>query len=172
MDKETTNLIHIGYVRKAHGIKGQILVSLLSDKIRFKDVIELVWLGPDPDHTNDWIVENYKCDNKNVFLKLRDINTIEEAQYLKNLQVFCNAKILETLPINTYKDFALLSSKNGKRLGKIVEVDYSNIQPAFVVKTDSGKVIQIPAVKDLIDEIHEEESKIVYKEVKGLFDED
>ena len=171
MDQETTKLVYVGFIRKSHGNKGQILVSLLSNKICIKNNIDLVWLGTNPDHTNEWKLEKIVQRDINVFLKLRDINSIEEAEYLQGLKVYLPKKSLKTRPMKTYLGFKLISAKTREELGKIIKVDYSNIQPAFIVETPTGSKYHVPAVIELIDQILEDEEIIHYKNIKGLFNE-
>ena len=172
MDKDTTKLVRVGIIRNTHGNQGEVLVSLDSSEIGFKNSASQVWLGDDPNHATLWNIENYRKDKDSVYLKLRDINTIEEASFLKGLKVYFNYEQLSSKPWNVFSGYRLKSSDNGIVLGKIVDVDLQNVQPAFIIKTESGTEKLIPAVDELIDSIDHDRRIIHYQNPKGLFDED
>ncbi|MCF7885692.1 MAG: hypothetical protein K9M80_04270 [Candidatus Marinimicrobia bacterium] len=171
MEKETTKLVHIGFIRKAHGNNGQLLVSLVSDRIIIKNDIDIVWLGSKPDHTNSWIVDKFSKNKTTAFLKLRDINSIEEANYLKGLKVYLSETLFSEEPFTALLGFDLISADNKDIIGKIIEIDFSNIQAAFIIETVNGSKIQAPAVSDLIQNISREKECVYYKTPKGLFNE-
>ncbi|HMA63171.1 MAG TPA: hypothetical protein VKP78_11025 [bacterium] len=172
MNKSATKLVRVGFIQKSHGNKGQVLVNLESSSLSLKDNLYKVWLGENPGHTNPWNIEKYRQQGETVYLKLREINSIEEADFLKGLQVYFTEKSFQEPPIQSLKGYQLYSEQGHAFLGEILESDMSNIQPAFIIKTLQGDKLQIPAVQELIVSIDHENGRVYYNKLKGLFGED
>lgn len=172
MDKGTAELVRVGFIQKPHGNKGQVLVNLESSSLSLRDNLYKVWLGENPDHTNPWNIEKYRQQGDTVYLKLREINSIEEADFLKGLQVYFIENAFQEPPIQSLKGYQLYSEQKHAFLGEIIEVDMSNVQPAFIIKTLQGREKQVPAVQELIESIDHENGRVYYQKLKGLFDED
>lgn len=172
MDKGTAELVRVGFIQKSHGNKGQVLVNLESSSLSLRDNLYKVWLGENSGHTNLWKIEKYRQQGETVYLKLREINSIEEADFLKGLQVYFTENAFQEPPIQSLKGYQLYSEQKHAFLGEIIEVDMSNVQPAFIIKPPQGREIQIPAVQELIESIDHENGRVYYHKLKGLFDED
>ena len=103
-----------------------------------------------------------------AIIKLKGIDTIEQAEEIKGKILYCNrddATIDEE--VNYIAD---LDIDSGKEYGKVVDVlNYGSCDIYDTVS--SGKHILIPATPDIVKEINTQYQIIKIKAMKGLFDE-
>ncbi|MBO5099028.1 MAG: 16S rRNA processing protein RimM, partial [Clostridia bacterium] len=90
-------MLAVGKICNTHGVRGNIKLIPWTD---FPEVFEDI----------DYItVENIRYDIKdvkyqksNIILKLQGIDTVEEAEKLRDLTAYCEVTQLEELPEDTY----------------------------------------------------------------------
>lgn len=88
-----------------------------------------------------------------MYIKInkKDIGDIPEDSYL----------IVDMLKCNVYTD-------EDKLLGKMVDVLTTGSNDVYVVKTESGKEILLPAIKEVVKDINIQNKKIIVKLMDGL----
>ncbi|MBN2601837.1 MAG: 16S rRNA processing protein RimM [Candidatus Marinimicrobia bacterium] len=166
MDGEQSK-IPLGFVQKSHGLKGELLISLNSANIEFEKRIRTVWLGDDPDHLHPWNIEYLRLQGSNAFLKLKDVNSREEADYLKGVTVFISADdIIDDTPVR-FIGYTVYTESENRYIGKVADVDLNEIQQRLIVKTDRAEII-IPFVDEFIKNIDDEKKLVRVNLIDGL----
>ena len=161
-------LIPVGTVVRSRGLSGELVISLSSQNIEIEKRIGKVWLGDNTDHINPWDVDFLRIVGKRAFLKLRNVHSREEADYLKGITVFLPVNQVKATNLCGIIGFKVKVYTSGELKGSVVNIDYSNPQPLMIIRTDSGEVL-IPAVEEFIKDI-DWESKVVFIEItEGLF---
>jgi len=159
-------LIPIGTVVKSRGLSGELIISVSSQNIKIEKRIGKVWLGDNLGHIHPWKVDFLHFVENHAFLKLSDINSRKEADYLKGIRLFLPVNQVESINLPGIIGFQVKAS--GKLKGSVVNIDYSNLQPLLVIKTESGEVL-VPAIERFIKDI-DWENRIVFIEIiEGLF---
>jgi len=171
LESDSSLLLSIGSITKSHGIEGEFIVNLYSKEISFKNNIREVWLGESLSHTHSWSVTTIRKSAQSLFLTLRKINSIEEANYLKGLNVYLPKKYILSGYIFLVDGFNFYFSHSTSALGEIIEINNSGKQPFYIVSTyqDKEDNIILPAVADLIESIDWENKDIYYKQIDGIF---
>ena len=109
-----------------------------------------------------------------VLIKFTDINTVEEAEKLRNGILKIERKDAIPLEEGRYYIADLLQSRvyteTGKLLGILEDIYNTGSNDIYVVKNEIGKQILLPAIEDVIKQICLEENKIIVKLPKGLQD--
>jgi 16S rRNA processing protein RimM len=163
--------VSVGYVRKAHGIRGEVIVRPLSDnpdRYRtgariFTDerpARELEILGARP-HKDGLIVAFSGIRDRNQAEALRGVTfTIprEERRLLNEDEYWPDD--LEGL---TVIDTA------GRHLGRITGVILGDAQDRIVIAAEDGRRVEVPFVEEFFGEIHPSGGHIVADPPEGLF---
>jgi len=157
----------LGFVQKSRGLKGELLISLDSANIEFEKRIRTVWLGDDPNLSHPWNVESLRLQGSNAFLKLKDVNSREEADYLKGVTVFVLADdIVDDTPIR-YIGFTVYTESENRYIGEITDIDLNEVQQRLIVKTENAEII-IPFVDEFIKHIDTEKKQVWVDLIDGL----
>ena len=157
----------LGFIQKSRGIKGELLISLNSANIEFEKRIRTVWLGDDPDHLHPWEVELLRLQGSNAFLKLKNVNSREEADYLKGISIFILAvDIIDNTPVLLI-GYSIYSESDGRYVGEITDIDLNAVQQRLIVKTEDKEII-IPFVDEFVKYIDEERKRVLVNLIDGL----
>ena len=117
-------------------------------------------------------IENVKYQKTQVLLKLKGIDSIEEAEKYKNDYLKIHRKDAKPLPEGTYFIADLIGLKvytdSGELLGKVDDIFPTGSNDVYVVKDESGKQILLPGIGEVIKDINLDEGKIIVTIIKGL----
>ena len=161
--------LRIGKIVNTHGIKGEIRVLPLTDDIgRFKN---LKSIQLDDDRHTKVDIESVKYQNNFVLIKLKDINSINDAEKFKNVYIVVDRSNAIKLPEGSFFICDLIDIEvydlNKVFLGKIIDILSTGSNDVYVVK-DGNKEILIPALKTVVKEINIQEGKIIVELPEGL----
>jgi len=157
----------LGFVQKSRGMKGELLISLNSANIEFEKRIRTVWLGDDPNHLHPWEVEILRLHGCSAFLKLKDVNSREEADYLKGIKIFVvAADVIDDTPIHLI-GYSIYSESDGRYVGEITDIDLNAVQQRLIVKTEDTEII-IPFVDEFVKYIDEKKKRVRVNLIDGL----
>ena len=105
-------------------------------------------------------------------LKIKGINTIEEAEKYRGYYLKIARKDAKKLPKNTYFIADLIDlpvyTDEGILLGNVNDIYNSGANDIYVIKASNGKQILLPAIKEVIKEVDLEQEKIIVHLIKGL----
>ena len=164
---KSKNLLYLGRVTKAHGVKGDILVNLNNENIKFTNDLKEIWLGEDPGHISSWEIERLSRSDEKVFLKLRNVETPEEANFLKALDVYLPSELIEEKSIFDTIGFEILDDDTGETIGVVNDILESAMQDVIVFNKDNEEKM-VPVVEEFIKYIDWENSRIFVKVIEGL----
>jgi 16S rRNA processing protein RimM len=116
-------------------------------------------------------IEGSRGDERLIRIKLRGVDTREQAQALRGAYLQVPEKELVALPDGQYYRFQLVGlaveSTDGSELGRVTEVRSAPENDIYVVEGPYGEVL-IPAVDDVVLEVDLSASRIVIEVVPGL----
>jgi len=157
-------LFQVGSTQKPHAIHGEISVSFNN---HFFDLDECPFVVLNIDGIFvPFFIESYRYKTDTVALiKFEGVDSDAEAKKLSNLSIFLPLKFRqenedEANNIRYFIGFKVIDSELGE-LGKIVEVDESTINVLFVLETEIGEELLIPATDDFVEKI-DDEYRIIY----------
>ena len=100
------------------------------------------------------------------------INTIDEAEKLRNSFILVDRDDLGSLPEGIYYIADLIGldvfTEEGELLGKVDDIYNTGANDIYVIKDDLGKQRLLPGIKDVIKEVNIEEGKIIVNLIEGL----
>lgn len=161
----------IGQIVNHFGIKGMVKVNPFTDDISKFEELKTILLEQNKKLTEIQI-EEVKYSKNQVLLKLKGIDTVEEAEKYRGCYLKIARKDAKKLPKDTYFIADLIGTtvytEEGVLLGKVQDIYNSGASDIYVVKDDNGKQILLPAINEVIKDIDIEQEKITVHLIKGL----
>lgn len=165
------DFFEIGQVVNTVGLKGDIKINPFTDNLEQFDKGKKIILEKNKNQT-EFEIEQVRFHKLQVILKLKGIDIIEEAEKLRNSYVIVKRKDKEELPDNTYYIVDLIGLnvylEDNTLLGEITDVFPTGSNDVYVVKTEEGKQILLPAIKDVVKEVNLSENKMIINLIEGL----
>lgn len=165
--------LEIGQIVNTFGIKGQVKIVPFTDDITRYDELKEIYVEK-KNELKLFQIEQVNYKKNMVILKLKRIETVEEAEKLRNCYLKIDRKDAKKLPKDTYFIVDLLGldvyTDEGKLLGKVDDIYNAGSSDIYVVKDELGKQILLPAIKDVLKEVDLENQKIIVHLIKGLVD--
>jgi 16S rRNA processing protein RimM len=151
--------LRIGKIINTRGLKGEVKVEPLTDDIkRFESLSEVIM----ENDTKDTIsIENVNYHKKFVYIKFKNVNSIEEANALRGMYLIINRKDAIELNKDQYFICDLIGLKvyeEKRYLGELTDVLQTGANDVYIVK-NNDKEILLPAIKDVILNIDIERKK-------------
>lgn len=161
----------IGQIVNTFGIKGMVKVNPFTDDISQFEEMETI-LVDKKGSLQEMQIEEVKYSKNQVLLKLKGIETVEDAEKYRNCYLKLPREKARKLPENTYFIADLIGlevyTDEGNLLGKVEDIYNSGASDIYVIKDATGKQILLPAIKDVIKQIDLEREKIVVHLLRGM----
>lgn len=163
--------LEIGQIVNTFGIKGFVKVNpWVNDVTRFDD-LKKVYIKIRKS-LKELEIEEVKYHKNQVLLKFKGIETVEQAEMLRNAILEIDRKDAIPLEEGEYFIADLLESEvytdEGEKLGILEDIFNTGSNDIYVVKNELGKSILLPRIKDVFKEIDVENKKIIVHLIEGL----
>jgi 16S rRNA processing protein RimM len=141
----------IGYLRRPHGVRGEIIMDLHTD---FPERIKSgrkVLIG---EKRQPLTLDTVRVHNNGLLVSFLGVDTPEDAGKYRNQWVHVKASDVPPLPEGKHYKYELIGldvvDENGNPLGKLVEILETGANDVYVVRDDTGKEILLPAIPSVI----------------------
>ena len=166
------NYLEIGRITRFQGNKGEVRVLPTTDiPERFLD-LDIIYLKRGNDF-KELEIEYIRFHKQFVIIKFFDVNSINQAEELKNYQVLIDESEKYLLPEDNFYVSDLIDCEvyleSGKYLGKLKDVVDTSGTDIFLVEGQE-KEYMLPASRDMILEIDLENKKIIVDPIPGILD--
>ena len=163
--------LEIGQIVNTFGIKGFVKVNpWVNDVTRFDD-LKKVYIKIRKE-LKVLEIEEVKYHKNQVLLKFKGVETVEQAEMLRNAIIEIDRKDAIPLEEGEYFIADLLESEvytdEGEKLGILEDIFNTGSNDIYVVKNELGKSILLPRIKDVFKEIDVENKKIIVHLIEGL----
>ena len=163
--------LEIGQIVNTFGIKGFVKVNpWVNDVTRFDDLKKVYIKIRKEEKVLE--IEEVKYHKNQVLLKFKGIETVEQAEMLRNAILEIDRKDAIPLEEGEYFIADLLESEvytdEGEKLGILEDIFNTGSNDIYVVKNELGKSILLPRIKDVFKEIDVENKKIIVHLIEGL----
>lgn len=162
----------VGKIVNTCGLKGEVKVINSSDfkKDRYKKNNTLLVVNEENNINLSLTVTSFRENERFVYLKFKEINSVEEAGSLKESYLMIDGSDLTPINEDDFYYYQLLNMEvyyNNEIIGNISEISDNGVQDLLRIK---GKDVNflIPFVNEFIDSIDVENKKIVLKNLEGL----
>lgn len=165
MIDEENNLIFIGVVGNAKGLKGNVQINYFAkDLSKFKSY-KYFYVGEKKEKLK---IQKHFISGDNFSLKFFDINSREEAESLKNKDVFIESTQLKKLDDESWYHSEIIGlsveTMKGNLVGEVKAIYNFGAGDIIEIKLISGKIEMIPFTKDFVQDI-KINNKLIIKEM-------
>ena len=161
----------IGQIVNTSGLKGEIKIKPFTDDITKFNDFKTIYVSVKKE-LKEFKVEKVRFSKNMVFLKLKGIDTIEEAENYRNLYIKRKRDKDEKLEEDTYYIVDLIGCKvctdDQKELGELIDVFSTGSNDVYVVKDELGKQVLLPAIKEVIKNVDIKNKLITVHLMEGL----
>jgi 16S rRNA processing protein RimM len=163
----------VGKIVKPQGIKGEVKAEIITSfPDHFLDLGEL-YIDIDS-KLQAYPVEAVRISGRFVYIKFSDIRTRNDADLLRNKELLIPDDELMPLDKDEFYIHSIVGmdvySENGTHLGSISDVVQNVSGDIYVIKNPDDAEILVPAVKEFILEINQDERRMVIRVIDGLLD--
>ena len=163
--------LELGQIVNVKGLKGEVKVNSFSENSSRFESLSKVFLKIKGE-IKQFEIERVGYSKNQVIIKFVGINTIEEAEKLRNSYILIDRDSLEKLPEGVYYIADLIGldvfTDNGDYLGKVDDIYNTGSNDIYVVKNDLGQSKLLPGIEEVIKNIDLKSGKIIVNLIEGL----
>lgn len=164
-------LMEIGQIVNTYGIKGFLKVVPYTDDIKRFEKLKSIYIQTKKS-LETVIIEEVKYAKNLVLLKIKGIDNINDAEIYKNCYIKIDRSDAVELPEDSYFIIDLIGIKvytdEGEALGDIIDVFPTGANDVYVVKSELGKQVLLPAIGDVIKNVDIKNKKMIVHLIEGL----
>jgi len=167
--------LKVGKIVNTHSLKGEIKVISSTDfeEERFKKGSKLL-ITRGNQLIREVVVQSYRNHKNFLLVKFEGIDSVEEAEKLKNLQIKIDSDEVGELEENEFYFHQIIGcevfDENDKNLGEIIDILTPGANDVWVIKGENGKEILIPYIEDVVKKIDITSKKVNIEVMEGLID--
>lgn len=170
-NKETEQVIRVGRVKDAHGIKGEIFITLFAGEAEWLNKLVELHLVSEAGEIKRYSIKSARLHKKGLIVKTGEIRDRNEAESLKGWFLEIPSDYLvsepgESIYLHEIHGFQVFVKGKGK-VGSIEGFSSNSVQDLLVVKTVQGE-FEIPFVEPFVDRIEYESKEIHLDLPEGL----
>ncbi len=167
-ERSAPRFLTIGEVLGPWGRVGEVKVSIITQfPERFLSLTR-VYLDEVP-----YGVEASRLHKRTIVLKLRGIDSIDEAEKLRGKLVEVPTSEAAPLAEEHYYHYQIIGlevwTKDGRLVGKVEDILTTPANDVYVVRTDKKETL-IPAIEDVVLRIDLDAGRIIIEPIAGLLD--
>lgn len=145
----------IGYIRKPHGVRGELKVTVESEEPRRFFDLETVYVSrrPNDNHPRSLTVERVRFNKEEALVKFTEVNGREEAAAFGRHWLFITLD--DALPLDTDEYYAFQAvgidviTDEGQNLGKVMSILETGANDVFIVEGEQGEIL-IPDIDGVV----------------------
>ena len=166
-----TKYLEIGQIVNTFGIKGMVKIKPFTDDINRFDKLEKVYIK-NKDGKKEYQIQEVKYHKNMVLMKLEGIDTLEQADILRQSYLLVNREDEEPLEEGVYYIVDLVGlevyTDENVFLGNVDDIFNTGSNDIYVIKDGKGKQILLPGIPEVLKNVDLENGKITVHLIPGL----
>ena len=163
--------LEIGQIVNTRGLKGEVKVNSFSEASDRFETINTILIKFKSEY-KEYKIEKVSYSKNQVILKLKGVDTIDDAEKLRNSYIYIYRNQLGELPEGTYYIADLIGLdvclENGEKIGIVDDIFSTGSNDVYVVKDELGKQKLLPAIDEVLKEIDIANGRIIVNLIEGL----
>ena len=166
-------LLRVGVISSTHGVRGEVKVYPTTDDVnRFKKLKKVV-LDTGREYI-DLEISGVKFFKNQVILKFKGIDNINDIEKYKGKDLLVHRE--DAVELDEFENYVadLIDLKvvtdDGQELGYLTEVMETGANDVYIVETEDGRELLLPAIRECILDVDLEEEVMTVHILPGLFD--
>ena len=165
--------LQVGVITSTHGVRGEVKVfPTTDDPARFKRLKEVILDTGKEELVLE--IESVKFFKQFVILKFKGFDNINDIEKYKGKDLLVHREDAVALEENENYVADLIDLKvvtdDGQVLGYLTEVMETGANDVYVVETEDGRELLLPAIRDCILDVDLDEEVMTVHILPGLFD--
>lgn len=159
----------MGKLRKPHGVRGEMVMTVLTDFPELLKNGQNVYLG---EEFQKMTVRSVRPHRDDLLIAFEEISDRDEVGYFRNTMLFMKEGEFPELPEDEYYLHDLVGMEvvtdTGQSLGELKEILVTGANDVYLVQKDQGREILIPAIEEVVLEIDFDQGTILIRPLPGL----
>lgn len=160
-------LLELGYVARAHGIRGEVAIRPFDPGSETLDAVERVRVRTRAGQERDLTIESVRPTPKEDIIAFEGVETREDAEGLVGSTVFVYREDLEPPAEGEYFQGDLVGltavDEAGQELGKVEEIWATGEVPNLVIRAPGRPELIVPFADDFVPSVDMPGGRIVIK---------
>jgi 16S rRNA processing protein RimM len=160
----------IGRVVRAHGLRGELSVTVLTEFPDRFEIMEWVYLGNEFE-ASPYRIEGYRWHKDNILLTLAGITDRTQAEALRGQLVQIPVEEAAPLPEGQYYLYQLIGlqvfTTQGEKLGTISQILETGANDVYVVENDDRQIL-LPGIPEVVQAIDIARGQMLVNVIDGL----
>ena len=159
----------IGKLRRPHGVRGEMLMEIITD---FPERIKAgtrVFVGP---QHQEQVIRSARGNAGTLLVAFETFNNSDEAGVLRNQYLYVRAEDRPPLPQGEYYHHQLIGltvlTDEGQALGVLSEILENAANDVYVVRPEQGPEVLLPAIDSVILDIDLQQGEMRVHLLPGL----
>lgn len=158
----------VARVRRPFGVKGELLLEVLSDFPGRLTQNERLYAGDDQLPLE---VETVRRHGMDMVLKLKTVHDRDGAERMRGKVFSIRVDDLPPLPAGVYYLHQIegleVFTEQGERLGRVKEILKTGANDVYVVQGEKGEIL-LPAIPQVVREVRLGEGKVIVRLMEGM----
>lgn len=163
--------LRVGVIASTHGLKGEVKVFPTTDEPERFRKLKKVFLDTGKEYM-PLKIKSVKFFKNQVILKFDEFQDINEVEKYRGKDLLIDRE--QALPLAENENFIVdlidmdVYDEEEQRLGTLTDVLQTGANDVYVVETEKGKEILLPAIPSCILEVDVEAAKMIVRIPEGL----
>lgn len=144
-------LLAVGKIRRPHGVLGEMIMDILTDFPERLKVGKEVIVG---ESHEKFKLRSIRPHNRGALIAFEGFMDCDAVGSFRNKMVYVPAEEIPALPAGEYYFHDLLGlavvDEDGERIGTLAEILETGANDVYIIKTDAGEEVLLPAIEDVI----------------------
>lgn len=159
----------IGYMRRPHGVMGEIIMDLHTDFPERIKAGRKVYVG---ESYEAFTIASARAHGNGLLVKLRGFDVPETAGRFRNQWMYVKSSEVPALPEGQYYKHDLIGltvmTDAGEKLGVLNEVLETGANDVYIIIQEDGKEILLPAIPDVVLDVNMTDQLMKVHIIEGL----
>jgi len=164
--------IVMGKLRKPHGVRGEMVTTVLTDFPEMLEPGQQVYVG---EAQVPLVIRSVRWHRDDMLIGFEGYQDRDEIGIYRNHLIFLPESDFPELPEEEFYFHDLIGleviTDQGQRLGRLKEILVTGANDVYLVQKDDQKEILLPATEEVILDIDLDEGRILVHLLPGLIDE-
>jgi 16S rRNA processing protein RimM len=169
---DNPDTVPVGYVRRAHGVVGAVIVRSLTDAPELR-YVKGALLTTDEDPPRVLTVTSVRSHKDGFLIGFEGVASRNEAEAMRGVSFTIPRSERRQLKEDEYWEEDLIGlavvDVAGQSLGAIVSIVTGAAQDRLAVETESGDRVEVPFVDPIVVDVSIAEGRVVVDPPEGLF---
>lgn len=165
--------LRVGVISNTHGVRGEVKVYPTTDDIKRFDYLKEAVIDTGKEYINVDVI-GVKYFKNMVILKFRQFDNMDQVIPYKGMDLLVTRE--NAIPLSEGEHFIVdlvgckVITDEGKNFGELTDVLQTGANDVYIVKTNVGKEVLLPAIDECVLEKDVENKVIKVHIMKGLLD--